>query len=194
MQLRAAILIVTIVTAGCGPMMDLRDSVRHPPPGKYTPKGSLEHDFWGRTYFKPYPPRELSQPEQTPPSTSVDPLDPIPKDDAPPLLIGLWIATSMPPGISSGFEFRLPSGCSHRTLINHYPRSGESRFNSEGSFQVRGRVISLRTLKPNDRDEEKWELEILQLTTEKLIVRWSNGHESEYRRVSDSEPLPRLWK
>jgi hypothetical protein len=46
--------VTVIALAGCGPLMDLRDSIGPLKPGPMTPYGQLKRDFWGNTYLEPY--------------------------------------------------------------------------------------------------------------------------------------------
>ena len=118
---------------------------------------------------------------------------PAPKDDTPPLLLGRWHDVTLPPGISRGFEFRSGNQFSSRTLITKLSGK-EFRLASEGRFQVRGRIVSFRAIKPGATDEDRWDCEIVRLTADELVLRWPHGRDAEYRRVPESEPLPRLWR
>jgi hypothetical protein len=118
---------------------------------------------------------------------------PVPKDDTPPLLIGRWDDVTKPPGISRGLEFQSGKRFSSRTLIRKLSGK-ELRLASEGRFQVRGRIVSFRAFKPETTDEDRWDCEIVRLTADELVLRWPEGKDVEYRRVPESEPLPRLWR
>ena len=46
--------LICLAVPACGPALDLRDAIQ----GRYgpnTPTGSWKRDFWGRSYFEPYP-------------------------------------------------------------------------------------------------------------------------------------------
>jgi hypothetical protein len=51
--MRPGVLAFCLGLAGCGPLLDWRDSVTYRV-GPNTPTGTWKRDFWGRDYFVPY--------------------------------------------------------------------------------------------------------------------------------------------